>query len=66
MRLNPQANSEYQEVLQRLQMLTTGYNDMHREREEYEEKERKLADERLQEGLKRVRARCVWVWARAL
>ena len=47
-------------------MLTTGYNDMHREREEYEEKERKLADERLQEGLRRVRARCVWVWARAL
>ena len=40
-------------------MLTTGYNDMHREREEYEEQERKLADERLQEGLKRVRARCV-------
>ena len=37
-------------------MLTTGYNDMHHEREEYEEKERKLADERLQEGLKRVRA----------
>lgn len=52
-----QANSEYQEVLQKLEMLTTGYNAMYQERAEVEEQERRIAEEKLREGLIRVRER---------
>ena len=50
-----QANAEYQEVLQKLEGLTTEYNGMYRERMESEERERRLAEERKQAGIKRVR-----------
>lgn len=46
--------AEYNEVLQKLEIFTVGYNEMYQERMEYEEKMRKLAEERLKEGLKRV------------
>lgn len=50
-----QALSEYNEVMAQLEQFTTGYNEMHRERMEYEEAERKAAQKKLEEGLERVR-----------
>lgn len=40
--------------MQKLEGLTLEFNAMYRERMEYEERERKLAEERKQAGIKRV------------
>jgi len=49
------ALTEYNSVMAQLEIFTVGYNEMYTERMEYEERERKLAQERLEEGLRRVR-----------
>lgn len=49
------AHSEYQELLTQLEEYTKGYNAMKKEREEYEEQERKNAEMRFQEAVKNLR-----------
>lgn len=47
--------SEYQEVLTQLEEYTKGCNSMKKEREEFEEQERKIAEARFQESLRMLR-----------
>ncbi|KAG2483037.1 hypothetical protein HYH03_018066 [Edaphochlamys debaryana] len=49
------ARAEYEEVITKLQDYTRGWNEMLQERLEYEERERRLAHERLQANLHNVR-----------
>ena len=47
--------SEHQEVLKKLETLTTSCNEMYRERIEYEEREARETSERIEAGLKKAR-----------
>eukprot|EP00798_Chlamydomonas_sp_ICE-L_P009805 gene9805-7695_t len=47
--------SEYNEVMAQLEQFSSGFAEMHKERMEYEEAERKAAQQRLDEGLTKVR-----------
>ncbi|GAX78075.1 hypothetical protein CEUSTIGMA_g5517.t1 [Chlamydomonas eustigma] len=47
--------AEYQAVLQKLETFTAGYTEMYRERLDYEDEQKRIAEDTLQKGLHRVR-----------